>query len=91
MGKAANKVDEAVIWEGWETLVEKIGIAKAARFLVAFQRGEGDSVNEIKRFWQGKSLDEIYRMVEREKITPWHSIFYRDPLSASLYFARLRK
>jgi hypothetical protein len=37
---------------------------------VAFERGEGDSVKEIKRFWRGKSLDEIYRMVKREKITP---------------------
>ena len=47
-----------------------MGVAKANRFLVAFERGEGDSVKEIKRFWRGKSLDEIYRMVKREKMTP---------------------
>jgi hypothetical protein len=49
---------------------KKMGVAKATRFLVAFERGEGDSVKEIKRFWRGKSLDEISRMVKREKITP---------------------
>jgi hypothetical protein len=69
MGKPAGKVEEALIQEGWNTLVKKMGVAKATRFLVAFERGEGDSVREIKRFWRGKSLDEIYRMVKREKIT----------------------
>jgi len=49
---------------------KKMGVAKATRFLVAFERGEGDSVREIKRFWRGKTLDEIYRVVKREKITP---------------------
>ncbi len=68
MGKPAKKVEEAVIREGWETLVKKMGVVKATRFLVAFERGEGDSVKEIKRFWRGKSLDEIYRMVKREKV-----------------------
>jgi hypothetical protein len=70
MGKLAGKVEEALIREGWKTLVKKMGVAKATRFLVAFERGEGDSVKEIKRFWRGKSLDEIYRTIKREKITP---------------------
>jgi hypothetical protein len=70
MGKTVKKVNETVIREGWKTLVKEMGVAKATRFLVAFERGEGDSVKEIKRFWRGKSLDEIYRMVKREKISP---------------------
>jgi hypothetical protein len=70
MSKPAVKVEAALIQEGWKTLVEKMGVAKATCFLVAFERGEGDSVKEIKRFWRGKSLDEIYRMVKRAKITP---------------------
>lgn len=68
MSKAAEKVDAALIREGWKTLVKKMGVAKATRFLVAFERGEGDSVKEIKRFWRGKSLDEIYRTVKRARI-----------------------
>ncbi len=70
MSKPAPKVQEALIQEGWNTLVKKMGVVKAVRFLLAFERGEGDSVKEIKRFWRGKSLDEIYRMVKRRKITP---------------------
>jgi len=49
MAKPAGKVEEALIREGWKTLVKKMGVAKATRFLVAFERGEGDSVREIKR------------------------------------------
>jgi len=70
MSKPARKVEEAVIREGWNTLVKKMGAAKATRFLVAFERGEGDSVKDIKRFWRGKSLDEIYRLVKQQKATP---------------------
>lgn len=46
MSKPAAKVDPAVIREGWRTLVKKTGVVKVARFLVAFERGEGDSVND---------------------------------------------
>lgn len=70
MSKPAEKVDPKVIREGWKTLVKKMGIVKATRFLVAFERGEGDSVKEIKRFWRGKSLEEIYRTVKRARIAP---------------------
>jgi len=70
MAKPSGKVEEALIQEGWKTLVKKMGLAKATRFLVAFERGEGDSVKEIKRFWRGKSLDEIYRILKREKLAP---------------------
>ena len=70
MAKPSGKVEEALIQESWTTLVKKMGVAKATRFLVAFERGEGDSVKEIKRFWRGKSLNEIYRMLKREKIAP---------------------
>ena len=69
MSKDTAKVDAAVIREGWNTLVKKMGIVKATRFLVAFERGEGDSVKEIKRFWRGKFLDEIYRTVKRARVT----------------------
>src|SRR3989304_3415545 len=69
MGKTAAKLDANLIREGWKTLVKKMGIVKATRFVVAFERGEGDSVKEIKRFWRGKSLDEIYRTVKRARVT----------------------
>ncbi len=68
MAKSERIFDPEIIREGWETLVKKMGVDKATRFVVAFERGEGDTVKEIKRFWRGKSLDEIYRTVKRRKI-----------------------
>ena len=50
MAKPSRKVEETLIQEGCKTLVKKMGVAKATRFLVAFELGEGDSVKEIKRF-----------------------------------------
>ncbi len=47
MAKTAKKADEDVIREGWKILIDKMGVAKATRFLTAFERGEGDSVKEI--------------------------------------------
>jgi hypothetical protein len=71
VSKPERKVDAALIRQGWKTLVKKMGVAKATRFLVAFERGEGDSVKEIKSFWRGKSLDEIYRTVKRSRNNSW--------------------
>ena len=68
MAKNEKMVDPKIIQEGWQALVKKMGVDNATRFVVAFERGEGDTVKEIKRFWRGKSLDEIYRTVKRRKI-----------------------
>jgi len=70
MSKPAQKVEEALIQEGWNTRVKKMGVVKATRFLLVFERGEGDSVKEIKRFWRGKSLNQIYRTLKRRKTSP---------------------
>jgi len=69
MAKTAKKADEDVIREGWKILIDNMGVAKATRFLAAFERGEGDSVKEIKRFWRGKSVEEVYRTVKGKKLT----------------------
>jgi len=45
------------------------GVAKATRFSATFKNSKGDSVKKIQRFWHGKSLEEIYRTIENEKIT----------------------
>lgn len=37
--KTAKKADEDVIREGWKILIDNMGVAKATRFLTAFERG----------------------------------------------------
>jgi hypothetical protein len=53
----------AIIGEGWKTLVEHLGLLKATQFVVLLERGKGDSVQEIAAYWDDASIDEIYTQV----------------------------
>ena len=57
-----------IVRKGWNLLVDNMGEADATRFIVSFERGKGDSVQEIKKFWGDKKVEEIYREVLEEKI-----------------------
>ena len=57
-----------VVREGWELLVEHLGLPKATQFVVLLERGKGDSVAEIKDYWDEASIDEIHaRIMEWKK------------------------
>ncbi|MCI0485456.1 MAG: hypothetical protein L0229_02535 [Blastocatellia bacterium] len=59
-------IDSDVIEEGWNILVEKLGLQKATRFVILLERGKGDSIQEIRDYWGDASVDEIHG-----KITAW--------------------
>ncbi len=52
-----------LIREGWAVLVNKLGIQKATEFILLLERGQGDSVEEIARYWGDKNIDEIHQQV----------------------------
>jgi hypothetical protein len=52
-----------IVREGWDLLVEKLGLQKATQFVVLLERGKGDSVKEINDFWGKSSIDEIHSRV----------------------------
>ncbi len=54
---------QAIIREGWKTLVEQLGIQKATQFVLLLERGKGDSVQEIIDYWGDSSIDEIHNRV----------------------------
>ena len=56
----------AIIREGWEILVEQLGVQKATQFVVLLERGKGDSVKDIADYWGDASIDQIYN-----QITAW--------------------
>jgi hypothetical protein len=39
----------------------------ATRFIVSFERGKGDSVQEIKKFWGDKKAEEVHKEVLETK------------------------
>ena len=53
----------AVIREGWQVLVEQLGLLKATQFVVLLERGQGDSVQEIAAYWEDSSIDDIHSQV----------------------------
>jgi hypothetical protein len=56
-------IDPSIVQEGWEILVEKLGLEKATQFVVLLERGKGDSVQEINEYWGDVSIDEIHNQV----------------------------
>lgn len=47
----------------WKALVKELGIADALRFVMATEPGDGDSVQEYQKMWEGKSVDKIYEVI----------------------------
>ena len=58
--------EDALVQEGWKTLVQRLGLQKATRFVVLLERGKGDSVKEISDYWGDSTLEEIHN-----QITAW--------------------
>ena len=67
MNRIYPVADEAIIKRGWGALVASLGLEKATRFVVGLERGEGDSVLELRALWKGKSARAIHREILEAK------------------------
>lgn len=56
-----------IVKKGWKLLVDNMGEADATRFIVSFERGTGDSIQEIRNFWGDKKAEEIHRDILEAK------------------------
>jgi len=63
----ARKTAQEVINLGWNTLTKELGPVGAAKFWIYVTRGEGNSVEEYRKMWKGKSIEEIHREVLKAK------------------------
>lgn len=63
MSRVISVADDRTIKKGWSILVSTLGIEKATRFIVGLERGEGDSVAELKALWKKKSARTIHREI----------------------------
>jgi len=54
---------ESIIREGWDVLVNNLGIEKASQFVLLLERGKGDSVKEIAEYWGNAGIEEIHNRV----------------------------
>lgn len=65
--EAVMNPDRNIVREGWDLLVEKLGLQKATQFVVLLERGKGDSVKEVAEFWGDSGIDDIHRKVSEWK------------------------
>lgn len=72
MGKTTADIKtNELVKKGWNVLIENLGAADATRFIVNFERGQGDSVQELKKIWGNKKIEEIHEEIleaKREKL-----------------------
>ena len=59
MLRTASKVRE----EGWNALVERLGVSGAVLFVLEHEKGEGDYVKERKKLVRKKKLETIVREI----------------------------
>ena len=50
---------------GWNSLVRTLGAPDAVRFMRAFSQGNGDSVQEFHKLWEGMDVDTIHHRITR--------------------------
>jgi hypothetical protein len=53
----------AIIREGWNLLVEQLGLEKATQFVVLIERGKGDTVQEIADYWGNARIEDIHDQI----------------------------
>lgn len=52
-----------LIQKGWEILVQQLGLGQALRFVVALERGEGDTIIEIEKYWGDATVQDIHKQI----------------------------
>jgi hypothetical protein len=58
MSRAANLSSYEIRAEGWKALTERLGNSGAIRFLMEYDPGHGDYVEERRELFRELSLDE---------------------------------
>jgi hypothetical protein len=56
-----------LIRQGWEILVQQLGIGQALRFVVALERGEGDTIIDVEKFWGDATVHDIHEQIMAAK------------------------
>jgi len=56
-----------LIRRGWEILVQQLGIYQATRFVVALERGEGDTILDVEKYWGDATVHDIHEQIMHAK------------------------
>ncbi len=65
--RTAPAAEQAVIDRGIEVLIKELGRPETLKFILAIERGSGDSVEEFKELWGNKTAREIHQEIMAAK------------------------
>jgi len=51
---------------GWQALKSQLGIARSLKFLLEYDKGEGDYTQLRKEIFQGKKVEDIIQDMRKE-------------------------
>jgi hypothetical protein len=54
---------------GWDALVSQLGVAKSLRFLLEYEKGQGNYTELRKELFAGQTVDQILGDMAKEGIT----------------------
>jgi hypothetical protein len=52
---------------GWEALKKQLGIVGALRFLLQYEKGEGDYTKLRRRFFKNKTVKSLIQEMKKER------------------------
>jgi hypothetical protein len=59
MSRAASLSNYEIRAEGWKVLTERLGVSGAIRFLMQYDPGHGDYVEERRELFRDLTLEEV--------------------------------
>jgi hypothetical protein len=59
------KTQNEVIEQGYQALIDSLGVVDAIRFIQYFSSGQGDYTKERHQWLENKSLDDVFREMQQ--------------------------
>lgn len=53
--------------KGWKALIKELGYTNATKFILLYETGRGNYVEERKELFKGTSVEDIAAEIRREK------------------------
>ena len=62
--KSKTTYTSSLFYDAWKILAIRLGPLQASRFVTMIRQGFGDSVEERRKVWKGKTMKEIIREMQ---------------------------
>jgi hypothetical protein len=67
MNQILHRTPTEIQKAGWEALKKQLGLPGALRFLLQYERGEGDYTKLRKKYFKGKTVKSLVNDMRKER------------------------